>query len=122
MRFWFKFELGGPKELKDNLVLSLSVPRKIRVLYTEAKICFEAGAYRASVVMLRAAAERISDSGDRKNLTVKQLKIMRRIRTIGNDTAHGKPVSPEVMPTLLSDFGSVVCSIYRCDDENGGII
>ncbi len=115
MRFWLKFELGGPKELRDNLALSLSVPRKIRVLYTEAKICFESGAYRASAVMLRAAAERVSDSGDRKNLTVKQLKIMRRIRTIGNDTAHGKRVSPEAIPILLSDFGSVVCSIYKVD-------
>lgn len=58
MRFWFKLELGGPKELKDNFALSSLVPTKTRSLYTEAKTCCEAGAYRASVVMLRAAVER----------------------------------------------------------------
>ena len=114
MRFWFKIELGGPAELKDNIMLSSSVPKKIRKLYTEAKTCFDVGAYRASVVMLRAAVERTlkDKSLEEIYLTPKQARIMSRITVIGNQAAHGNSISSEAVPTLLGDFGSVVCSVY----------
>ncbi len=114
MRFWFKIELGGPAELKGNIMLSSSVPKKIRKLYTEAKTCFDVGAYQASVVMLRAAVERTlkDKSLEEVYLTPKQAKIMSRITIIGNRAAHGKSVSSEAIPTLLGSFGSVVCSVY----------
>lgn len=117
MRFWIKLELGGPRELKDSLLLSSLVPRKIRKLYTEAKTCFEAGAYQASVVMLRAASEKMLDDGlaGERLLTSRQVKIVNRIKELGNRAAHGKSVSSQAVPSLIGDLGSVICSVYKTD-------
>jgi hypothetical protein len=92
-----------------NREMSLKIPEPLRAEHSEARKCFNSGAYTATVVMVRRTLEGVcADNGAKGTLykALEQMKLVgliegrllewaQELRVIGNDGAHytGRPVA-----------------------------